>query len=156
MAPKSSVSIGTGSRSTGWPLVLALERLDRAGRRLEPRRVHGLQVGHHRFDLEAGDEADEVEPVRADVADGPELAALALQHAPVEVGRVEQPVLHVAAVHVQHVADRPAAHERPRVNRERIEPQVVVHRRDLPRVAPSRPRRARSSGPRSAPAAFRR
>ena len=44
--------------------------------------VNGLQVGLHGFDGEAGYELDEVQPVGADVGDGPQLAAFAAQQAP--------------------------------------------------------------------------
>ena len=52
---------------TGWPLASS---------------VNGLQVGLHGADGEAGYELDQVQPVGADVGDGPQLAALAAQQAP--------------------------------------------------------------------------
>ena len=96
------MSIATGSRSTGCapclPANVSIEPLgglSRVG-------VDGLEVGHDGFDRAAGDERHEIEPVRADVGDGAQFAAFRPQHTPVEVGRVQQPVLDVAAMDVQH------------------------------------------------------
>ena len=58
---------GKGLDFTGWPL---------AGG------VNGLQVGLHGADGEAGYELDQVQPVGADVGDGPQLAAFAAQDTP--------------------------------------------------------------------------
>jgi hypothetical protein len=45
-----------------------------------------------------------VEPVRADVDDGPRFAAVHGVHTPVEIGRMEEPVLRIAAGDVIKVA----------------------------------------------------
>ena len=37
-------------------------------------RVHGDEVGQHGLDFQAGDRADEIHPVRADVGHGPQCA----------------------------------------------------------------------------------
>ena len=88
--------------------------------------VDGLEVGLDGGDGEAGYELDEVEPVGADVGDGAQFAALAAEDAPVVVGGIEEPVLHVAAgdgvdaaegAALDHVADFPV---------ERVEAHVVV------------------------------
>ena len=72
------------------------ERLDRTRRLLAGGDERG-QVGHHRHDRLAGDEGHQVEPVRADVADRAQRAALVRLEPPVPVGLVEQPVLEVVA-----------------------------------------------------------
>ena len=58
---------GKGLDFTGWPLASS---------------VNGLQVGLHGADGEAGYELNQVQPVGADVGDGPQLAAFAAQQAP--------------------------------------------------------------------------
>ena len=52
-----------------------------------PDRMDGVEIGEHRGDAAAGDPAGQVEPVRADVGDGPERAAELGIEAPVPVGR---------------------------------------------------------------------
>ena len=92
------------------------------------------QVGADGLDLEAGDRVDEVQPVGADVGHRPQLAALGREDAPVVVGVEEQPVLHVAAGHVVDLAELAAAHPLAGLDRERVEADVVVDARGLPRV----------------------
>ena len=60
-------------------------------------RMGGEQVGHDGSDLLAGDEADEVHPMGADVADRPQRAAFVGVEPPVPVGGARQPVLMVVA-----------------------------------------------------------
>ena len=74
----------------------------------------------------------EVHPVRADVGDRAQRAALLRLEAPVPVGRIEQPVLQVAAVDVPDVAQRADAHERPRLVDHRVEAKVEVRAVDEP------------------------
>ena len=83
---------------------LGREGLDRAGRLLA-HRDERRQVGHHLDDVQAGDEARQVEPVRADVADGAERAATLGLEPPVPVGLEQQPVLEVAAGDQADVAE---------------------------------------------------
>ena len=80
----------------GGLLLLALEGLHLAQGPL-PHRMHGRKIGTDGLDLQPRNRMDQVQPVRPDIGDGPQLAALLGQHPPVVVGRVEQPILHVAA-----------------------------------------------------------
>ena len=96
--------------------------------------VDGVQVGEDRRDALAGDEARQVEPVRADVGDRTQRAALAGVEPPVPVGRLQQPVLDVDAVDAVDRADVAATHPRPRLPAERIEADVVVRAVDEPAV----------------------
>ncbi len=84
---------------------------------------------------------DEVEPVRPDVADGPERAALVGLEPPVPVGVEEQPVLEVVAGHEADVAELAGGDHLADVLVERVEPDVEVHgvheaalRRDLDKL----------------------
>ena len=118
-------------------------------------RDEGRQVGHHRDDRLAGQERHQVEPVRADVADRAERAALVRLEPPVPVGVEEQPVLEVAAGHEADVAQPAGGDQLADVLVERVEADVEVDRVDEAgsrRPAPrGRPIRRRSS-----PAASRR
>ena len=92
-----------------------------------------LQVREHRVHFQPGDEADGIQPVCADVRDGPQRPAVFGQHPPVKVGVVQQPVLQVRPADVQHVAEFAGLHPRPHLQHQRVEPHVVVHRRhDIP------------------------
>src|SRR5204863_9116480 len=84
------------------------------------------EVGEELHDARSRDELREVEPVRADVADGPEFAALLGLEPPVPVGREQQPVLEVTAVDVPDLAYAAVAHERAGLLSLRIEPDVEV------------------------------
>ena len=88
---------------------LRREGLDRAASARWRGRDERREVGHHRGDRLAGHERHEVEPVRADVADRPEGAALVRLQPPVPVGLEEQPVLEVAAGHEPDVAEAAGA-----------------------------------------------
>ena len=57
----------------------------------------GRQVCHNRPDALPGDEGEEVEPVRADVADRSQRAAPIRLQPPIPVGLEQQPILVVAA-----------------------------------------------------------
>ena len=72
----------------------------------------GRELGHHGGDPLAGDIGHQVEPVRADVADGPESAAAFRLEAPVPVGLEQQPVLEVAAGDEPDVPSPPSAMSR--------------------------------------------
>ena len=76
------------------------------------------------------EEAREVQPVRTDVAHGPEDPALVRLEAPVPVRVVQQPVLEVAARDQADVADATLADERRDVLVERVEADVEVDRVD--------------------------
>ena len=90
------------------------------------------QVRHDRHDRLPGDERREIQPVRADVADGAEgPAALGLE-APVPVGLEEEPILEVAAGHQADVADLATSHELVGVLVERVVADVEVHGVDEP------------------------
>ena len=80
----------------------------------------------HGADRQAGDELDQVQPVGADVGDGAQLAAFSAQQAPVVVGRVEQPVLHIAAVDRVDAAQHAAPDQRAHFPVERVEAHIVV------------------------------
>ena len=97
--------------------------------------VHGLEVGLHGGDGEAGDELDEVEPVGADVGDSAQFAAFAAEDAPVVVGWVEEPVLHVAAGDGVDAAQRAAPDHGPDFPIERVEAHVVVDAGGQPALA---------------------
>lgn len=88
--------------------------------------IDGLEVGLHGGDGKAGDELDEVEPVGADVGDGAQFAAFAAENAPVVVGGVEEPVLHVTAGDGVNLAEGAALNHGADFPVERIEAHVVV------------------------------
>ena len=81
-------------------------------------------------DVLSGDERHEVQPVRADVADRPQRAALVGLEPPVPVAVEEQPVLEVAAGDEPHVAERPGRDGLAGVLVERVEADVEVDRVD--------------------------
>ena len=123
-APLSSVSMSMDSVASGaW--TLAEKGLDFAGGALAGG-VDGLEVGLHGGDGEAGDELDEVEPVGADVGDGAQFAAFAAEDAPVVVGGVEEPVLHVTAGDGVDAAEGAAPDHGADFPVERVEAHVVV------------------------------
>ena len=103
----------------------ARERLDRPGRDA-PHGMHGREVAEHARDPLARHERDEVEPVRADVGDRAQRAALLGVEPPVPVGVLQQPVLDVAAVDVEHAAELAAAHPVARRAALPVEADVVV------------------------------
>ena len=120
-------------------------RCDRPGHRLgfarlrrTSRRGGGLvagpherrQVGHHRGDRVAGHERSEVEPVRPDVADRPERAALVRLEPPVPVALVEEPVLEVVAGHEPTSPRPPPATHLAGVLVQRIVADIEVDRVD--------------------------
>src|SRR5690242_11405414 len=76
--------------------------------------------------MEAGDELDEVEPVRADVRDRPERAAPLRLEPPVPVGREQEPVLEVAAVDVPDLAEPTVREQCARFLALRVEADVEV------------------------------
>ncbi len=85
--------------------------------------------------------------MRADVGDGAQLAALVRLESPVPVGRQQQPVLQIAAVHVPDLAELTALDARARLLHERVEADVevgAVHEParvgELDELAPTRPR----------------
>ena len=106
-------------------LHLSREGLDFAERPLAGG-VDGLEVGLDGGDGEAGYELDEVEPVRADVGDSAQPAAFAAEYAPVVVGGVEEPVLHVAAGDGVDAAEGAAPDHGADFPVERVEAHVVV------------------------------
>jgi len=67
--------------------------------------VEGFEVGEDALGAAAEDEADGVDPVRADVAHRPQLAALGGEQAPVVVGLMQQPVLEEVALDVDDLAE---------------------------------------------------
>ena len=105
------------------------ERLDGPRGAVADRDERG-EVGHHRLHALAGQERREVEPVGADVADGPEGAAALRFEPPVPVGVVEEPVLEVAPGDQPDVPHPAVAHEPRHVLVERVEPDVEVDRVD--------------------------
>ena len=90
------------------------------------------EVGHHRDDRLAGQERHQVEPVRPDVADRPERAALVGLEPPVPVGLEQQPVLEVVAGDEPDVAEVAGGDELADVLVERVEADVEVDRVDEP------------------------
>ena len=108
-----------------------------------------------RDDPLAGDELDQVAPVRADVGERPRGAAELGLDAPVVVGRREQPVLEVAAVQQPQLAERAGAGARAGLAHGRVVAVDERHRRDAAGgSAAARPARRRRR--RRAPAASRR
>ena len=102
------------------------ERLDLAGRAatlLDER----VQVGADLDDALAADELDEVEPVRADVGDGTEVALAGGVEPPVPVGVEQQPVLQVVAADQPRLADRAGADEGGGVLVVRVVAEVEAH-----------------------------
>ena len=97
-------------------------------------------------DALAGDERHQVEPVRADVADGAQRAAALGLEPPVPVALEEQPVLEVAAGDEADVAELAAGDDLVRVLVERVVADVEVDRVDETRPrAPRRPARRDSA-----------
>ena len=92
--------------------------------------MKGLQVRKDRLRLRAEDEADRVNPVRADVADGAELATLAGEESPVVVRGLEQPVLEEVALDVDDLAEVAALDERAHLEHGGEEPAHIVHGKD--------------------------
>ena len=122
MCAKSSVVIGASTRSTSS--AAANVSTSPAGRCRTGNAV--VRSAKTALDPPAGDPLRKVHPVRADVGDRPQRAALLRLEAPVPVGRIEQPVLEVAAVDVPDLAQRARRHERPRLVRDRVEAEVEV------------------------------
>src|SRR5258708_2454022 len=96
--------------------------------------MYGPQIGENRFNLKSSDELRQIEQVSAYVADGTEFTALLGKDAPVEIGGQKQPVLLVAAVQVEDLAQFPALDQRPGMEHARIESDVVVHRANKMRM----------------------
>ena len=119
---------------------VALERLGRAlrreglhrTRRLAAGRDEGRQVCHHRADALPGDEGEEVEPVRADVADRAQRPAAIRLQPPVPVGLEQQPILVVAAGDEPDVSKLSRSDELVDVLVERVEADVEVDGVHLP------------------------
>ena len=105
------------------------EGLDRAAR-LRALLDECREVGHDRGHPLAGEERHQVEPVRADVADRPQRAALVGLEPPVPVRLEEQPVLEVVAGHQPDVAEAARGDELAHVLVQRIEADVEVDRVD--------------------------
>ena len=91
-----------------------------------------MQVGEHLDDALAADELHEVEPVRADVGDGPQGALPAGVEAPVPVSVEEQPVLQVLAADQAGLTDLAGPHEGRGVLVVRVEAGVEAHGVDDP------------------------
>ena len=62
------------------------------------------QVGQDRLDAAARDVRGQIEPVRADVADGRGGPALLRHEAPGKIRRPQQPVLQLASLDESHAA----------------------------------------------------
>ena len=101
------------------------ERLDGA-RRAAANRDRGGEIGQQLGHGQARDELHQIEPVGADVGDGPQLAALVRLEPPVPVRGEEEPVLEVAAVDVPDLADAAVREERPGLLALRVEADVEV------------------------------
>src|SRR5262249_61818125 len=87
-----------------------------------------------RIDMQAGDEADEIEPVRADVPDSTQRAAFAGIDTPVVVRGKQQPILQIAAGNVKDIANLAASDHRARLEAEWIEANIVIDRRHESRM----------------------
>ena len=85
------------------------------------------QIGEDVFDIAAGDVLDEVNPVSADVGNGPELALFLGQNPPVVVGIVEEPVLLVTAEDGMQVTQLPGFDPLLGFKVNGVEADVVVH-----------------------------
>ena len=118
-------------------------------------RDEGREVGHHRHDPVAGHERHQVEPVRADVADGAERAAAIRLQPPVPVTGEEEPVLEVAAGHQPDLAERSGRDDVAGVLVQRVVADVEVDRVDEA-AGRRRSRPGRSTPRTSARAASRR
>ena len=77
---------GEAADTTG--LFLAAEGFDAPLRGTKTHFVNGVQVGEDPDNRLARDELHQIEPMRADVGNGPQLAPFTGQHAPIEVGRL--------------------------------------------------------------------
>jgi hypothetical protein len=86
----------------------------------------GGQVGHDALDPDSAEEAHQVQPVRPDVADGPEHPALGGIEPPVPVGVEQEPVLEVVAGDQADLAQLAVGHESGEVLVQGIEADVEV------------------------------
>ena len=128
-AAGSSRVLGLDSTAERCPWRARCENVSTGPAGCVPDRDEGRQVGHHLCHPAAGDEAGQVQPVRADVADRPQRAALLALEAPVPVGIEQQPVLEVAPADQPHVAQPAVTRSNPReVLVERVEADVEVDR----------------------------
>ena len=108
--------MATGSR---WLVAAAGERFSGL-QRLEPGADDGRQVGEHRGDAWPVTCWTRSHQCDADVADRGAGAALVRLEPPREVGRFEQPVLQIAAVHEMQRPELAGGDHRPRLLHQRI------------------------------------
>src|SRR5687767_6941788 len=78
------------------------KRLQRFGRFLA-NRMEGFEIGIHFFDTQTSDKSKQVQPVRADVADGAQCASEIWFEPPVPIGGEEQPILEIRTLHDEDV-----------------------------------------------------
>ena len=152
MCAKSSVVICDRRRAR--TSAAGRERLDLADRAAAAR---GSSSPGRRtaLDLQPGHELHEVEPVRADVADGAQLAALLGLEPPVPVRRLAAASPAGSRRDVPDLAELAGLHACARLLHQRVEADVEV-RAVHEAAAPRRARAARATAPRSSPAASRR
>ena len=73
------------------------------------------------------DELYEVQPVCPDIGDGSQFAPVFGKHTPVEISVLQQPVLHIRAVYVQHFTQKACANAIRSFVTKWIEADVVRH-----------------------------
>ena len=93
-------------------------------------RPNRFEIGAYFRYAQTGHRLGEVEPMRANVGDYPERASFLGEDAPVEIGVVEQPVLHVGAGDVIDFTEPTRRDPFARFQAQRIKTNVVAHRRD--------------------------
>src|ERR1700719_3111585 len=93
---------------------------------------HRYQIGAQLDHLAAGDPCNHVQPVRADVGNGAELAAEFRIEPPVPVSRVKQPILQKAAMNEFGLADGAFHNESASFLAKRVVTQVVSNAADFP------------------------
>lgn len=101
-------------------------------------RVHRQQIGTDRGDWRAGQEADGIKPMAADIGHGAQRPAGLRKDSPVEIGVLEQPVLKVTSADMQNPAEVPAADFGSRIQQHRVKPHVVIDGRDKIRPTPGK------------------
>ena len=112
-----------GIAHLGVRLRKRLHLAKRALARLVPR----LKVGEHLGDLRPQNKRDRIHPVRPDIGHGAQLPALLRQQPPVVVRVLEEPVLHVGAVHVDDLAQLATRDHSVQCQHGGIEANVVIH-----------------------------
>ena len=90
----------------------------------------GMQVGEHLGDAETGHEANEIQPVRADVGDGAQPPGRCGVDPPVPVGVEQEPVLEVATADETRRAEVAAGHHGPSLVEHGVEAHVEADRVD--------------------------